>query len=613
MKRELAAFGIFLAVSVAFTWPLALHLDSAAADRGDPLLTAAILEWVGHALLHAPLSLYDFPIYHPGRFALAYSENLIGIALLLLPLRMFGLSALAVQNLALIVGYAFSAYGVYVLARLVTRRVAPSILAGILFAFGSFMVSHVQHIQIVWSGWLPLLLAAVLAYWRAPGGRQAALLGAAFLMNGLTNVYWLMYGGVLLLVTVAFLALAEPRRGRRFWLPLAGALAIASVLLVPLLLPYQIVADEYGMRRSTSDSRGGSASLTNWLVPSSRNALYGSVPDPALHLDERELFPGILMLFLAAAAWRSRARVPTPEMAVRRTPLILDLAIATFAIFTLIATIQDRITAGRFSFSGADVPAMITLILLLARFFPEVRNRMRTSRFTLEEQAAALWILFGFVASLGWNAFLHPFLFRVLPMFRATRTPARWAVAADIGLAVWAAMGAVALLERTNRKRVVTALLLACAILELRPRIRWDLLDPHVAPVYRWLAREKPGVVLELPVLAHGVPYEYILATAIHRNPILNGASGFEPPLHELLRTKEDKLQYDDAFLDAAVRNGCAIVVVHESRLSPERRAAILPMLQRLEPLRRFGTDAVFRVPRAPADSASGPRESPRR
>jgi len=591
VKRDLGIFAAFLVLTVALTWPLALHLDTAVPDRGDPLLNAWIIEWVCHALTHSPFHLYDAPIYYPGKYPLAYSENMAGIALLVLPFHLAGLSALTTYNLALLLGFAFSAYGAFVLARLVTGNTAGSFLAGVFFAFASFKLAHIQHVQIIWSGWLPLMLAALLYYRRAPGNKRAALVGAAFLMNGLTNIYWLMFGGFALVVTIVFLRLFSKR--------LFVSLSIACLLLLPFLIPYAIVAKEYGAGRTTGESRGGSASPVDWLVPSSRNAVYGPLADPALHRDERELFPGIVVLFLAVFGLverRALARREPRRAEARRSTrtTALEIAIACGFILTYLTTVQDRITLGRFSFSGPDVPAMLTVILLIVRFRPRWERS--------DENVAVLWVVLGFVASLGWNASVHPFLFRLFTPFRATRTPARWAVIAYVGLVVLAAIGYAAVKTRWK------PLLLALAIIEVIPSIKWDHIDPRVAPVYTWLAKERPGVVLELPIIAHGVPYEYILANSVHRQPIINGASGWETPLHKVLREKEAKLQYDDAFVTPA-----DIVIVHEARLTNEQKAALAPMLAKLAPLRRFGSDAVFRTRREPAGTASAPRESPRR
>ena len=93
---------------------------------------------------------------------LAFSENMTGIALVVLPFHLAGLPPLAVYNIALLLGFAFSGYGAFVLARVITRNTSAALVAGVFHAFGSFKIAHVQHLQIVWSGWLPLLLAAIL-------------------------------------------------------------------------------------------------------------------------------------------------------------------------------------------------------------------------------------------------------------------------------------------------------------------------------------------------------------------------------------------------------------------------------------------------------------------
>ncbi|HEX8173329.1 MAG TPA: hypothetical protein VF824_22535 [Thermoanaerobaculia bacterium] len=595
IRRELGVFALFVAMAVAFTWPLALHMNGAVADLGDPLLVSWILDWDCYAFIHAPLHLYDAPIFHGGIKPLAYSENMIGIALVMLPFHLFGASPVTLHSLAVILGLAFSAYGASVLARVVTRNLAASLVGGIFFGFSSFMLSHLQHAHILWSGWLPLTLAALLLYWRKATAKRAALLGGAFLMNALCNVYWFLFALAAVALTIALLHVAAPRRERAFWLRLLGALALACAVMVPVLLPYQRVSREYGMRRTSGEARRASATWTDWLVPSSRSLIYGKIPDPNLRRAERELFPGLFILFLASYAWLTRPRTREREQTPSRSRPALDLAIAVGLILTYFTTVQERITLGRFSFAGADVPAVLTLVLLMIRFAPQLRARIRNSRFTPEELSAALWIVIGVIASLGWNAFLQPFLFRIFPPFRATRTPARWAVIACVGLAVWGAMGAAALLaRRTHRRRAMAALLILLATVDVLPRIRWTYFDPAPAPVYRWLQETRPGVVLELPMIREGAAFQYVLANAYHRVPIINGTSGWETPLHELLRKKEEALQYDDEFYRAIAEQGCTIVIVHEARLDADQRRALPPLLSKLKLVRRFGRDAVY-------------------
>jgi hypothetical protein len=173
----------------------------------------------------------------------------------------------------------------------------------------------------------------------------------------------------------------------------------------------------------------------------------------------------------------------------------------------------------------------------------------------------------------------------------------------------------VALLERTKRRRAAAAVLLALIVIETAARVRWEHVEPTVAPVYRWLAEERPGVVLELPMIREGAAFRYVLASSHHRVPIINGTSGWETPLHELLRQKEERLEFDDEFRALVEKHDGTIVIVHESQLAPEQKTALGPWLARLTPLHRFGDDAVYalRSPRAPAGNASAPPGSPPR
>lgn len=600
--RHLVVLALFLCGAVASTWPLVLQLSSLAPDLGDPLLIAWILDWDAHALSSTPLHLFDAPIYYPATNMLAFSEHMTGIALVMLPFRAAGLSPVAVYNLALLLGMAFSGYGAYVLARLVTEDDLASVTGGVLYAFGSFSIGQVQHLQNIWNGWLPLMLAALLLYWRKPSIRRGALLAGAFAMNGLTNVYWLLFGGFTLVVMIGFLQFADPRRERAFWKRLGVSFLIASLILLPFLIPYQIVSEKYGERRTTFEASLGSATPMHWLVGSSRSLLYGRSLEQ-WRLDERQLFPGVVALILiTAAAWRRRPadsvpRPPLPAVQVRR----LDLLIVLLLALTLFVASQGRIVIGSIAFAGADVPAMLTTILVMVRFAPQLRAIVCSGRFTTGEWVGWLSLVLGFLGSLGWNFYLYPFLFRVVAPFRATRMPARWAVVAYIGIAVLAAMGASAL---AKRRRPVAILLLALVCVDVAARVRWTPVPP-IPPVYTWLAGARPRAVIEVPMSAQHV-FLYLHAQTLHRVPLVNGTSGFETPAHTRLR----QLPYDDTFIAAAREAGAELLIVHEDRLTDSQRQQLSQLVTRLEPLQRFGPDAVFRIPRAPADTATAPRGS---
>jgi hypothetical protein len=194
----------------------------------------------------------------------------------------------------------------------------------------------------------------------------------------------------------------------------------------------------------------------------------------------------------------------------------------------------------------SDVAFMLAVVFFIAAL--PWREHVRNP----ERWVASIWIAIGFIGSFGERSFLHSFLFRVIEPFRATRTPARWAIIAYCGLAIWMAIGA----SRLPRLRLA---LLALSILEVIPRFTWQHVPAQFPPVYAWLAKTRPACAIELPIGWNETEAGYVLASTTHRVPIMNGVSGFDPPLHEAL----SKHPYDDAMLELIAQNGGRIVIVH--------------------------------------------------
>lgn len=309
------------------TWPLAVTLDRAVANPGDPFINTWILDWDWYATLHQPLSLFQANAFYPSKDSLAYSENLYGVAVFLAPFRALGATPLVAHNLAILLGFAFSGFGAYVLGCTIARSALAGVAAGIFYAFVPWRFTQLPHVQHVWSGWLPLLLATLIAYGRRPSWRSAAWFGIAFLFNGLSNIHWLLFG------TLA-IACSIPIAGR-----IAGATrlvaagAIAAALLVPFLIPYARLAREQGMRRSRQEAEHFSARPGDWLNPGTANRVYARFADTSVDA-ERWLFPGVLSIILSTAGIFA-ARYDRRTLAIALIWLILGVAgsFGTIAFF----------------------------------------------------------------------------------------------------------------------------------------------------------------------------------------------------------------------------------------------------------------------------------------
>jgi hypothetical protein len=651
--REILIFVLFLALTVLNTWPLARNLSSALSDPGDPYFTTWLLEWDWWATVQRR-PLFHAPIFHPAKYTLAFSENMYGIALVLFPFYAVGLPPVTVHGIGVLLGFAFCGYGAFVLARLVTGSFAGALAAGIFYAFVPFRLTHLPHIQFIWGGWLPLLLAALIWHRRAPSWTGATLFGAAFLMNGLSNIHLLLFSAVTLVLSVLLLLLTDARtRLPKFWGTLGVATGAASLLLLPFLLPYRTVSELYGMKRTRAEAIGWSAKAQDWMIMWPPNRTYGHLPNARHGSSERLLFPGVLSLLFASSALLLARRSDFPfeavEDAAPSTPGLtrsgggaprirwrwklerLPQRLHYLDAFIVVAAILGyyRSAADKEQWPDFGVIALVLLIIRLSIRLPEawggsegrsllsglriLARRLRPHperwRFPAGVRLALLWIVVGFLGSRGLRTFFYRFLFENIDVFRGLRVPARFAVVAYVGLAVLIAAGMLPLLRRFGRRgRAVVGTLVALLFLaELRAApIRWYLTLPDPPPVYSWLATAPiSGAILELP-MGNYEDAEYVFRSTTHHRPIVNGISGFFPKHHYEILVKSSATPVDPSLMPILERIGCSLLVVHNDNMNvrPEVRQWLKDEIAqgRLVFVRRFdhlaGGDYVFALTR---------------
>src|SRR4051794_9843569 len=296
-KKHATAFILFAVLSIFMTWPLLPNINRAVAYPGDPYITTWVLDWDWHATLHQPGRLFQANIFYPAKYALAFSENLYGIAVVLFPLRALGASPLTAYNAAMLLGYTLCGFGAYLLAFEITGSVWGGIAAGIFYAFLPYRFTHAPHVQYVWAGTLPILLFAFIRYRRTPDWRHAIGFGAAFVWNGLSNVHFFFFGTIAIAMTIAIL---RPPLRR---IAITGGIAL--LLIAPFLYPYRAASKLYGMERSWNETMSFSAMPGDWLLNNRAWRPYPTLNDAATD-PERWLFPGAIALGLAIVAFASR-------------------------------------------------------------------------------------------------------------------------------------------------------------------------------------------------------------------------------------------------------------------------------------------------------------------
>ena len=589
--RDFLIFACFCILTVAMTWPWVKHLRSAVADRGDPYMIAWTLWWDYHQTFHDPLHLFEANVFYPYHYALAFSENDYGIALLFFPLFAAGVKPLTVNSIATFLGFAFCGYGAFRLARTLTGQNSAAWIAGIVFAFIPYRFHLLSHLHYLFAGWIPLLLEALVLFARQRTWRRAIWLGVAFLLNGLSCISWFIMTIVPLALTLGvFLFMHESlRRDRDFWLRGALAVGVAGLALLPFLWPYYRVSVLYGLRWQPWEYALNSPSLIHWFKGEPRNRIwqnFGSRIEGA-HM----LFPGMLAPLFAMAALQFGRVANARSLAQRAIPKLIDFVIIASAIIaTLSLGYGDavyRLLGVRLlrlnerSFHQAAALFVLALALKVVMLFVRRDTGARRAADPNRRDAIAVglvWTVSGFLASLGANFFINRWLHDYLLLYQSIRIPARAAMICYLGLAILAGVGAARLgewswkLPAPRRVRTVILALVALAFLfELHAsplRIEIGEVDPSTLAL-RLAQTPMKGGLVELPSTGmDATRHFYMLRAADHARPLVNATSSFISPLtDEINRATDGKIVPN--FMTLLESIPASYLVVHNDRLLP--------------------------------------------
>ena len=515
LKEAAAVVFAFAALSLIATFPLALHLGRVLpGDYGDPLFTSWLLGWDADRLRHGLRGYWDAPILFPSLNTVAFSEHMLGIAIFVAPIIWLTGNPILGYDVAFLLTYVVAGSGMYLLARELTGRRDAAWLAGLAFGFGPMRALHVSHLQVLAWGWMPIALWGLHRYCSRRSTSALAVFVAAFTIQALSNGYFLYYLAIAVAFVVVYELTARASNAERVrvLVPLAAASLIILAVVGAVAVSYLEVRRQYGFTRPYHDWLIFSADVRSYVSAHSTARLWG----PWLHSDgapERQLFPGLVTLILAAAAcWPDRTRR---------------------GITALYATLG----AVAFVLSLGPEPAAWSHRLLWSGPY--------------------LWLV------------------RMVPGMDGLRAPARLGVLVLLALSALAALGAARWLPLLRpRRRIVAVGALSVAMLaEGWPAslglVAFDAHGrPGDRPAYRWLAGQPAGGAIELPVIDWGIAptltYQY--ATLLHGHPIVNGYSGYGSPLQEFLGGAASPLndldRIEDA-LDLLRAVGVRYVLVH--------------------------------------------------
>jgi hypothetical protein len=557
-------------------------------DTGDPLLTAAILHW---NVQHLPWTdaWWQFPIYHPTRDTLVFSEHLLGLSPIAAPIAWITGNPLATYNLTTLLTFPLCGMAMFALVYSLTRSVPGAFLAGLAYAFGPYRISSLPHIQMLATFWAPLALVGLHRFIEsigsagpparsapqagsalpdvdstgppariAPPARRAgrwrwlALFGACWALQAAANWYTLVLFSVFVALWIVWFVIV-PRRWRALG-PIAVAAGLAALPLAPIVDKYLTVHAFHGFERSIDEMRVYSADVAAVLCAPPTLTFWGWLRVACRA--EGALFPGLALsaLFAAAIAVTVRrggvaqgadvgpARLPRSVALVRSSLLVIALLYGIVVLSILLAG-PWRIDVAFVHVSASDVDKPLLIVLaaglsaLLLTLGAESRRTPPSVIGFYLFAAVVTWLLaLGPMVTLMGEPSGRPgpfALLQPLPGVSGMRVPARFWLLTAICLSTIAGLLIAHVLARQSRRaRAAIVVLVGCAMLGdgWAAPIPAQPLPPSAADA----AVLRDQVVLRLPAAT----YPDIAATwgaVVGGWKSVNGYSGYAPNYYTAL------------------------------------------------------------------------------
>src|SRR5262245_14414877 len=239
MKPWILVALLYLAVTIVMaTSFIDLRQLATASFANDGRLIVWTLAWVTHAIRDG-LPLFAANMYFPAPDALAYSEHMLGIGLLALPLSLVTSNPVLVFSILWLAAFWSNAMAAHWLALRFTGRHLAATAAGLVFGWTFFRSAHLAHLQLQWTAWLPLSLVLLERWFRQPTWGRLLPVTLVLLVQMLTSWYMAVIAAVVSGCWILWLSATLGLRPLAIRLRhLAVAAAIAALVLVPLAVPY---------------------------------------------------------------------------------------------------------------------------------------------------------------------------------------------------------------------------------------------------------------------------------------------------------------------------------------------------------------------------------------
>jgi len=586
------SFCFFLVTSCIQLFPLPTNLTNTLFDLGDPADSTYRISAIANNLLHNPLNLYQTNALYPAANAIALDELLTGNALLVAPLVWLTNNPILAFNFLILAAYVLSGFSMWLVVVKLTGSKAAGLVAGLIYAFSPWHMSHYAHVGITSQQWMIFALYFLLLYLeKSPFSRRAfvnlSLFALFFWLQILVAGYLAFFAAIMFSIYLLYhfgfksglvgyllakIARSHSKKAAPEYkklavqlLSLAGIAVVILAAVLPFVLPFLENQQKYEFKRSLQEARYWSAAPQSLLQTNPQSWQYRSIERGIFNLQtsaERAMYPGLSVLALA----------------------VLGLALAR------------KQGGARWAF------ALVALAGLLLTFGPALN-----------------------LDNYGQNptdiTLPYSWLYQIVPGFDSLRVPFRFAQLLMLGLAVCAGYGVAALQRLKWNSKVVAPVLVGLIAISLvtvdffapgwpfsRPPITVGL-NENAPELYKWFANApEANLIVPLDALMVDLPLsgsnsvntrpDYLVYGLELKRPLLNGSANILPTGYSRMLNELNDFPADGS-IDMLEGLGVKFAVIHKAALTEAAKKA-LPAFYgangRLEVVKDFNEQMLVRL-----------------
>lgn len=372
-----------LLASVFVNMPLG-EIDKKMPDQIDTYLVSWVWSWELHALITDPLNFFQANIFAPFNNTLVFTETMIGTALFAWPILLLSHNNAALAyNLVVLITFAISGLGMYLLTFYLTKNKWASLLAALVYTFAPFKLIHgISHLHIT-GMWLPYVFLYAHKFFEKQTWKNVLLLTLFIILVFLEGFHYFIFLPIVIIVfTVTYLLTKQFEFNRDNIKKIVLSLLVCAIITMPIIMPYLQVRKEYDQTRLIKEIEVYSPDLIDYFI----SPVFYKYFYPTRSHTEMAVCPGLMsMILFLLSIYILKHNLFSNEKKY-------------FLIYSITALIAFLISFGFYiQFTSADQTGMLGPFALFYYFMPGFDGIRAAGRYSI-------FVLLTISIFIGWGA-----------------------------------------------------------------------------------------------------------------------------------------------------------------------------------------------------------------